>query len=59
MTSEENEETRPGPKPERLNLDEGDWHEAVRKVLKHKKPPEDEAPEGHQDEDSENEGDAE
>lgn len=54
MTEDERRDqtNRPGPEPERLNLDEDDWHEAVRKALegKGKKPPEDGPPEGQEDE---------
>jgi hypothetical protein len=37
---------KPGPKPERLKIDEQDWTEAVRKVVKKERPPEEHSPEG-------------
>ena len=43
------ETSKPGPDPDRLNLDEEDWREAVRKALSKKKSPGASEPEGQPD----------
>lgn len=37
MASADPKEPKPGPEPERLNI-EGDWEEAVKKAMRKKKP---------------------
>lgn len=48
MHNENKNRRVPGSDPERLKL-HGDWKDAVKRALHRKKPPEDESPEGADD----------